>query len=166
MIGRALALLPDDSPLEVTMIGRGQDYAETRALVGEDSRVTWIDWLPMSALTSLVAEHDVCLGIFGDSPKSLRVVPTKAFQGAAAGCAIVTSDTRPQRRLLADAAVYVRPGNAGALASALDRLAHNPDEVRSLRKRASELANRSFDPAHCAAPIVSELARRTSTVLT
>ena len=47
---------------------------------------------------ALVAEHDVCLGIFGTGPKALRVVPNKVFQGAAAGCAVVTSDTAPQRR--------------------------------------------------------------------
>ena len=58
--------------------------------------------------------HDVCLGIFGTGPKARRVVPNKVFQGAAAGAAIVTSDTPPQRRLLGDAAVFVAPGDSAA----------------------------------------------------
>jgi glycosyltransferase involved in cell wall biosynthesis len=41
------------------------------------------------------------------------------FQGAAAGCAIVTSDIPPQRRALGDAALLVPPGDPAALAAAL-----------------------------------------------
>ena len=55
-------------------------------------------------------------GIFGTGPKATRVVPNKVFQGAAAGCALVTSDTAPQRRVLGDAArarPARRPGRAG-----------------------------------------------------
>ena len=47
--------------------------------------------MPAADLPALVAGHDVCLGIFGTGDKALRVVPNKVFQGAAAGCAIVTS---------------------------------------------------------------------------
>ena len=75
--------------------------------------------MPAANLPALVAGHDVCLGIFGTGDKALRVVPNKVFQGAAAGCAIVTSDTAPQRRALGDAAVLVPPGDPEALAAAL-----------------------------------------------
>ena len=51
------------------------------------------------------------------------MVPNKVFQGAAAGCAVVTSDTAPQRRVLGDAAVLVPPGDPAALAEALRSLA-------------------------------------------
>ncbi len=83
----------------------------------------WLDWVPAAELPALVAAHDVCLGIFGTGDKALRVVPNKVFQGAAAGCAVVTSDTAPQRRVLGDAAVLVPPGDADALADALLGLA-------------------------------------------
>ena len=54
---------------------------------------------------ALVAGHDVCLGIFGTGVKAQLVVPNKVYQGAAAGCAVVTSDTAPQRRALGENAV-------------------------------------------------------------
>ena len=68
-----------------------------RILAGRGD-VTWRDWVPTAELPGLVASHDVCLGIFGDTDKALSVVPTKVYQGAAAGCASITSDTAPQRR--------------------------------------------------------------------
>ena len=74
------------------------------------------------------------------------MVPNKVFQGAAAGCAIVTSDTAPQRRVLGDAAILVPPGDADALAAALLRLAADHAARDELRRRARELAGQRFSP--------------------
>ena len=122
-IGRALGLLADTPQVHVLMIGNGQDLAETRRRAEPNSAVRWIDWVPSAELPAVIAEHDVCLGIFGVGPKALRVVPNKVYQGAAAGCAVITSDTWPQRDALGDAAVLVPPGDAEALAEAIRALA-------------------------------------------
>src|SRR5208282_1472347 len=108
--------------------------------------VHWLDWVPAGELPALVAGHDVCLGIFGTGDKALRVVPNKVFQGAAAGCAIVTSDTPPQRRALSGAGVLVPPGDPDALAAALLQLAGDRGELARLRRRARELAEEQFTP--------------------
>ncbi|WP_436777279.1 hypothetical protein, partial [Yinghuangia sp. YIM S09857] len=99
VIGAALRQL-DGYPLAVTMVGRGLQLQRTRDLVGQDPRVRWHAWVPGRELPRLVAGHDVCLGVFGTGAKALRLVPDKVFQGSAAGCAVVTSDTAPQQRLL------------------------------------------------------------------
>ena len=158
VIGRALGLLAEDDIL-VTMIGGGQDLAKTKAAAGaHDAHVTWIDWVDAEALPALVATHDVCLGIFGTTPKALRVVPNKVFQGAAAGCAVVTSDTKPQRRALGDAAVFVQPADAEALADALRRLAAQRGELDSYRTAASARAAEAFRPEVVVAPLRDRLA--------
>ncbi|RLV56730.1 glycosyltransferase [Aeromicrobium phragmitis] len=112
--------------LRVTMVGTGQDYAEARRILADDDTVTWMDWVNPADLPRLVAEHDVCLGIFGDSHKARRVVPNKVYEGLAAGCAVITSDTPPQRRALGDAGVLVPPADAEALADALFSLTADP----------------------------------------
>jgi glycosyltransferase involved in cell wall biosynthesis len=145
-IGAALAALADD-PVEVTMVGSGQDHDEARRLASGNPRVWWLDWVAPADLPALVAGHDVCLGIFGTGPKAARVVPNKVFQGAAAGCALVTSDTAPQRRALGDAAVYVPAGDADALAKALRLLAEDRDRLAAARAAASRLAHDAFTPA-------------------
>jgi glycosyltransferase involved in cell wall biosynthesis len=147
VIGGALRLLAGDERFAFTIIGRGQDYEATRAAAGDAANVEWIDWVEPEQLPYVVACHDVCLGIFGTGPKALRVVPNKVFQGAAAGTAIVTSDTPPQRQELGDAAVYVPAGDAAALAAGLRKLADDRGRLWQLRVAASRRASERFHPA-------------------
>jgi glycosyltransferase involved in cell wall biosynthesis len=156
VIGQALGRLAG-APIQVTMVGAGQDEAETRKAAAVNESVRWLDWVAPAELPALVAAHDVCLGIFGTGDKARRVVPNKVFQGAAAGCAIVTSDTGPQRRALGDAAVLVPPGDPVALADALSRLARDRIELVRRRAAAGELARRSFAAGQLAAPLVDRL---------
>ncbi len=156
VIGEALGRIAG-APIEVTMIGGGQDEAETKRAAAANSSVRWLDWVPAAELPALVAAHDVCLGIFGTSDKALRVVPNKVFQGAAAGCAIITSDTAPQRRVLGDAALLVPPGDSGALADALLRLATDREALLKLRHAARQLAAERFTPEQVVEPLADRL---------
>lgn len=164
VIGTALARLAGTG-IEVTMIGTGQDLAAAQAAARGHAAVSWLDWVPAAELPTLVASHDVCLGIFGTGPKALRVVPNKVFQGAAAGCAVVTSDTPPQRRALGDAALLVPPGDPEMLAAALLRLANHPDELTELRSRARRLADARFAPGQVVTPMLQSLGPGTRAVL-
>jgi len=159
VIGAALRALAG-APVAVTMIGRGQDEAETRRLAAGNPSVTWLDWISPDELPAVVAAHDVCLGIFGTGAKALRVVANKVFQGAAAGCAIVTSDTPPQRRLLGDAAVYVAPGDPAALAEALRGLAGDPAELARRRSATYRLAREEFTAERIVRPLLAHLTRQ------
>ena len=158
-IGAALALLAGRTDIEVTMIGAGQDLAATRKAARPNRAVTWTDWVDPEELLALVAAHDVCLGIFAGTPKALRVVPNKVFQGAAAGCAIVTSDTEPQRRAFGTAATYVPVDDAAALAAALIDLAADRPALLAAREGAYRLAIDSFRPLGVVAPLRTFLAR-------
>jgi SAM-dependent methyltransferase len=156
VIGAALSRIAG-APIEVTMVGGGQDAPAARAAAAANPAVRWLDWVPAADLPALVAGHDVCLGIFGTGDKALRVVPNKVFQGAAAGCAIVTSDTAPQRRALGDAAVLVPPGDPEALAEALRRLADDRTELARLRGQARGLARGQFAPERIVASLAGRL---------
>jgi len=156
VIGEALGRIAG-APVEVTMIGRGQDEAETKRAAAANQSVRWLDWVPAAELPALVASHDVCLGIFGTGDKALRVVPNKVFQGAAAGCAVITSDTAPQRRVLGDAAVLVPPGDPAALADALLRLANDRDALLKRRHAARQLAAEHFTPEQVVRPLTDRL---------
>ena len=163
VIGEALGRLAG-APVEVTMVGRGQDEAETKRAAAANQSVHWLDWVPAAELPALVAAHDVCLGIFGTGDKALRVVPNKVFQGAAAGCAVVTSDTAPQRRVLGtvpleSGAVLVPPGDPKALADALLRLADDREALLKLRHAARQLAAERFTPEQVVGPLADRLTR-------
>lgn len=141
VIGAAIGLLVGE-PIDVTMIGHGQELPATIAAAAGNDRVTWKHWVPAADLPAVVAAHDVCLGIFGAGVKALQVVPTKVFQGLAAGTAVVTSDTPPQRRLLGSAALLVPPGDPVALAAVLRGLASDPGRLQELRTTGTAAARR------------------------
>jgi glycosyltransferase involved in cell wall biosynthesis len=159
-IGQAVAELAGDDRIAFTMVGTGQDYDRCRELAAANPRVTWLDWVPGADLPDLVAGHDVSLGIFGTTDKATRVVPTKVYQGLAAGCVVVTSDTGPQRNALDGTAVLVPPGDAGALAEALRSLADDRDRLAKLKSSGQMYAAERFGPDAVVAPLRSSVTRR------
>jgi glycosyltransferase involved in cell wall biosynthesis len=163
-IGAALGLLAGDDRFAFTMIGTGQDHAGCRALAAANHRVTWLDWVPATELPALVAAHQVCLGIFGTTDKARRVVPNKVFQGLAAGCAVVTSDTPPQHEALAGAALLVPPGRPEAIAQALRRLADDPAELADRQARGRALAEHRYRPAAVVEPLLARLDQLTAPI--
>ncbi len=145
--------------LEVTLAGNGQDHDAARRIAGDAPGVTWLDWVPAADLPALVSSHDVGLGIFGTTAKALTVVPTKVFQAAAAGCAVVTSDTVPQRSSLGEAAVFVPPGDPAALAAALAALAADRAEVARLSAAVGTLAETAYTSYAVVTPLLDHLSR-------
>lgn len=137
VLAAALKLLDERGvPFRATLIGRGQDRSTVRQLLDGLDQICWVDWLDEDALRETVARHDICLGIFGATPKALRVVPQKVPMGAAAGCALVTSDTPPQRRAFDGAALFVQSGDAQALADGLEALLGDVPRLRALQAAA------------------------------
>lgn len=150
VIGEALGMLADD-PIDVTMIGHGQELALAQAAAAANPRVDWIEWVGAADLPPLVAQHDVCLGIFGDGPKTQRVIATKVYQGMAAGCAVVTAQT-PAVVRLGDGVLTVPANDPSALAQTLRGLANDPAAVGAARQRASARAQ-EFSPAEAVADL-------------
>jgi len=111
--------------VEFTLIGQGQDYAAVRARASDLEHVRFVEtWLSAEQLAEAMREADVCLGIFGTTPKAARVIPYKVFAALALGRPIITRDSPAIRELLVDeeSALLCPPGDGQALAAALERL--------------------------------------------
>jgi glycosyltransferase involved in cell wall biosynthesis len=112
--------------------------------------VEWRPWLEYEQLPDAYRRAACALGIFGTGAKPARVIPNKAFQALACGTPLITADTPAARELLRDgeSALLVPPGDARALASAVERLVDDPElsqrlaavGYRAYRERASEAA--------------------------
>jgi glycosyltransferase involved in cell wall biosynthesis len=96
--------------------------------------VDWVQWVEYERLPDELHRAGCALGIFGTSAKASRVIPNKVFQALACGAPVITADTPAARELLADAesALLVPPGDADALAAAVQRLASDGALRRSL----------------------------------
>lgn len=155
-MARAIAATPPDVATW-TLVGTGQDRAAVDQLVDRCPNVTKLDWVDPDLLPELVARHDVCLGIFGETDKALRVVPNKVFQGAATGAVIITSDTQCQRRALGPNAIFVAPGDDLELANAVRALAADRNRFRTLQESTRAWADVHFRPRAVVVPLVRAL---------
>ncbi len=132
-----------DHPFRV--VGSGQLEP---LLARRSANVDWVPWVAYDELPRELHVASAALGIFGTSAKAARVIPNKAFQALACGTPLVTADTPAARELLVDgeSALLVPPGDAEALAAALQRLATEPGlgprlaagGLADYRERASE----------------------------
>lgn len=139
----AAARLAPDIPLR--LVGSGQ---LEHLLADRPPNVEWVPWIEYAQLPTEYRRATCALGVFGTSAKARRVIPNKAFQALACGTPLVTADTPAARELLVDdeSALLVPAGDAAALASAVRRLATEPQLAERVgagglavyRERASE----------------------------
>lgn len=145
-LAAAIRLL-DGAPIELTVVGRGQERAAFDRRIAGAANVAVLDWVDYERLGELVAGHHVVVGIIGTTDKASRVVPNKVYQAACAGRAIVTADTPAIREAFADDEVaLVPPGDPEALAATLLALSADRDRVRELGRRAQARFERDHTP--------------------
>jgi len=89
-------ILKNQKDIHFYLIGTGFQYEEMKQLVVDKklSNITFEGWIDYSKLSSHLNSYDVCLGIFGDTPKAQLVIPNKIFHYAAMGKSIITMKTK------------------------------------------------------------------------
>ncbi len=133
---RAAKLLQDaGDEAEFVLVGAGQTYGSARALA-DRLHLTAVRFEPrmqVDVLAAEIARSDLCLGIFGDSPKAARVIPNKVFDALAMARPVVTADTPAAREVLVHGAnAWLCPaGDPRSLADAIRAL--RADEGARLR---------------------------------
>lgn len=142
---------------QFVLVGGGQTYEALRRLA-LDLRlqtVTFRDPVPYKELGVLMAQADVCLGIFGTTARVERVIPNKAFDALAAARPLVTADTPAVREALVhgEHAWFVPAGEGRALADALVALR----DQAALRAHLAEQGHRLFQAQFSLAALAREL---------
>jgi len=142
----AARLLQEHPDIRFELVGDGQTYPEAASLAERlqvqnvTFRRTWLS--PEDLIAEHIVPSDVCLGVFGDSPKARRVVPIKVFVALAMGKPVITGDSPAAREMLihgADA-ILCEMANPRALAQAILLLKRN----RSLREKLAKQGYLSF----------------------
>jgi len=132
----AAKALEGDPEIRFQIIGKGQLSDETEALARRLvlKNIEFIEWVPYERLPETIAMADVCLGIFGDTPKTGRVIPNKVFQCLAMGKPVITSDSPAVRELLTDRvhALLCAPPFSDSLPQGLLKLKAEKDLHREL----------------------------------
>ncbi len=142
-IVEAIDLVSARSQIIFTIVGQGM---RSRDFVRwfkrrENSRITYIPWLSLQQLGAHMRKADIFLGgHFSLIPKASRVVPVKAYEGAASGKALILGDNLANREVFTPSkdSVFVEMGNSEALADAIEGLASDPSLIDELGRRAFE----------------------------
>jgi len=147
---RAAGLLKHVPSIRMLMIGSGETYRAAVDLaksLGLEN-ISFAGPLPASNVADTLAESDVCLGIFGTTPKTQRVIPNKVYEAMAMGKPLITADTPAARGLLRHKvnALLVPVGDPQAIADAILDLMRDPALCSRLGSEAWETFRRTASP--------------------
>lgn len=131
-------------PVRWRFLGDGPLLEQCRQLTTGLKNVAFENWLPYEDLPARIRRADILLGIFGETPKTMRVIPNKVFQAMACGKPVITaaSPAYPAELLASDEGglTWVLPANPNQLAAAVACLAANS----AARYHQGVAARRSF----------------------
>lgn len=120
-----------------TFIGDGPLRKQVESRLKQKTSVHFIDWVPYADLPNKIAQADLCLGIFGTTQKSLRVIPNKVYQALACARPVITclSEAYPDdlRQSTQSGLFFVPAGDANALTNMITDLVKQPQWLHQSR---------------------------------
>lgn len=85
--------------------------------------ISFLDSFLQLNLPNMIAKADVCLGIFGSTEKTNRVIPNKVFESIAMKKTVLTADTPAVRELFNDDEIaFTKISDPKAIAMAILKL--------------------------------------------
>jgi len=123
-------------PVRWTLLGDGPLKRLCRQHARSLETVTFEKWVNYADLPARIAQADILLGVFGDTPKAQRVIPNKVFQALACGKPLITGAAPAYPESLrsdAESGIHWVPmGDPAALAMAVAALAAEPARLESI----------------------------------
>ncbi|MGD0328598.1 MAG: glycosyltransferase [Minisyncoccia bacterium] len=143
------------------IVGMGQLFVAITSMA-QKLRLFNVEFLgrePLKELPYSIARGDVSLGIFGATPKALRVIPNKVYESLSCGKPVITERSPAALEVLHDyeGVCMVEPGNGVALAEKILELKCDVVLRTQLSERARAISLNQFSPRAIAKPLVDWL---------
>ncbi len=130
-----------DQQIRFVILGSGQESEKIRRLADRYNlkNVVFKEKVPYEELPQYISSADACLGIFGESAKTGRVIPNKVNEYAAMAKPIITADTRAIREVYTDKEniLLCKVADAEDLADTILELKNSPGPSRTLIGKAA-----------------------------
>lgn len=161
-IVRAAKILEKFSEIKFNLAGQGQTYKSIRKLADEldVKNINFIDKVLYDKIPKFIGGADVCLGLFGDTPKTQRVIANKVYEAIAMGKAVISADTPGMRELFEDKKniLFCRYADSEDLAAKIMELKNNDELRNKIAQGGYELFQERATPKIIAKRLLSELA--------
>lgn len=154
---KAAKILEKNKDIEFEIIGSGQLSKSIRNLAAklDNKNIKFIDWINYRELPEHIQDADVCLGIFGSTPKAQRGIPIKVYEALAMKKPVITGDTPAAREVFTHKvnAILCEIGNPEALVESIILLKEN----RELRANIAESGYKLFQKIFSSEQIANRL---------
>lgn len=144
------------------IVGSGGSLFEEIQKKVVDLQLDNVDMLgrkPLEEVPGYIAQAHICLGVFGDTEKTQRVVSNKIYECIAMGASIITSQTPATEELLTNRenVLFAEPANGADLAKKIQEL-RNDDALRQqIARGARDLFDHSLTPQKLVAGLLEDL---------
>lgn len=148
-----------------TLLGDGPLREACERAAGDATHIRFEERIDYDRLGERIARADVLLGVFSASAKAGRVVPNKVYQALACGRPVVTrrSDAYPaglaELPASASGLVWVEPGDAQALAAAVQGLADDAAALPEIGAAARATYEKHMSPLAIRSAVEQSLAK-------
>jgi glycosyltransferase involved in cell wall biosynthesis len=144
----AAKCLENDPEIKFEIIGSGQLSEDIQKLAAklQIRNVTFIEWVEYDRLPLHIQDADICLGIFGDTPKARRGIPIKVYEEMAMKKPVITGDTPAARDVFSPGEnVLLCPmADAEGLSEKILQLKSNENLRKKIAQGGYELYHRIF----------------------
>ncbi|MFA6410050.1 MAG: glycosyltransferase [Candidatus Buchananbacteria bacterium] len=157
----AAARILKNEDIKFNIVGRLKDYQPEIEKVKEWqlANINFIDFLPYEKLAEMIAKADVCLGMFGKTPKAFRCGAFKITESMAAKIATITGDTPAMREFLEDkkSCLFCKMADANDLAAKILELKNNSDLKEQIADGGYQVYLKLLTPKATAGELISVL---------
>lgn len=146
----AADILKKEKDIVFNLIGQGQEFNkianQVRKLKLAD-KVKLRGYVSQAELLDYVAEADICLGIFGNTARTKRIIPNKLFECVAMKKPLLTADTAATREIFSEEQVmFCQTSNGTDLAQKIIELKNNPSLREELAAQGYLLFKEKLQP--------------------
>ncbi len=138
---KAAKILENDSQIKFLLLGKGPTLKNNLALSHELNlrNVEFIlKIIPLDELKDFISNCDIGLGIFGETPKTLQVIPNKVYQGIAMKLPMITCESTAIKEIFTNNKdiIMCQRADPKSIVKAILKLKENYLQREKIRKNA------------------------------
>lgn len=156
----AAEILQTEKDIQFNLIGTGFEWEKMKKKVKELdlTNVNFLGWVAYQELSNKINEFDICLGIFGKTPKADMVIPNKIYHYAALKKCIITKDTPAIKELFSNQEnIVLTDNNAQSIAEQILTLKNNISFTNKIATAGHQLITNNYNENKIASKFIDIL---------